>query len=256
MSGHSKWSTIKRQKGVADARRGQLFTKLGREITVAAREGGPDPGSNFRLRLAVQKARENNMPADNVERAIKRATGGADAAALAEATYEGYAPGGAAILVGALTDNRNRTVSEVRVTFARAGGSLGEAGCVAWLFENRGVITVPVQDQVAEDLALLAIDAGAEDVKVEEGDDTVEVYTGPADLEKVRRSLEERGVTIASAELSMVPKTSVSLGEKEAMQTLKLLDHLEELDDVQRVHSNADFPESVLAAYSGQAAAG
>lgn len=254
MSGHSKWSTIKRQKGVADARRGQLFTKLGREITVAAREGGPDPGSNFRLRLAMQKARENNMPADNVERAIKRATGGTDVAALAEATYEGYGPGGAAILVGALTDNRNRTVSEVRSIFARAGCSLGEAGCVGWLFESRGVVTVPVQDQAAEDVALLAIDAGAEDVKVE--DDVVEVYTGPADLEKIRRSLEEGGVTIASAELSMVPKSTVSLGEKEAVQTLRLLDHLEELDDVQRVYSNADFPESVLTAYSSQAAAG
>lgn len=254
MSGHSKWSTIKRQKGVTDARRGQLFTKLGREITVAARDGGPDPGSNFGLRLAMQKARENNMPSDNVERAIKRATGGTDAAVLAEVTYEGYGPGGAAILVGALTDNRNRTVSEVRATFSRAGYSLGEAGCVAWLFESRGVITVPVADQAAEDLALVAIDAGAEDVKVE--DDVVEVYTGPGDLEKVRRALEEGGVSIASAELSMVPKNTVALGEKEAVQTLRLLDHLEELDDVQRVHSNADFPDSALAAYSGQAAAG
>jgi YebC/PmpR family DNA-binding regulatory protein len=254
MSGHSKWSQIKRQKGAADARRGQLFTKLGREITVAARQGGPDPSANFRLRLAVQKARDNNMPADTIERAIKRGTGGTEGAALSEATYEGYGPGGAAILVEALTDNRNRTVSDVRATFARAGGSLGEAGCVAWIFESRGVVTIPVRDQEAEELALLAIDAGAEDVKVE--DDTVEVYSKPTELENVRRSLEEAGVTVASAEVSMVPKSTVSLGEREAEQTLKLLDRLEELDDVQRVHSNADFPDSVLAAYSGQAAAG
>ena len=254
MSGHSKWSTIKRQKGVADTRRGQLFTKLGREITVAARDGGPDPGVNYRLRLVIQKARDNNMPTDNIERAVKRGSGGPDAASLAEAMYEGYGPGGAAILVEALTDNRNRTVSEVRATFARAGGSLGEAGCVAWLFESRGAVTVPVQDQAADDLALLAIDAGAEDVKVE--DDVVEVYTGRGDLEKVRRSLEEAGVAVTSAELSMVAKSTVDLAEKEAVQTLRLLDHLEELDDVQRVHSNADFPDSALAAYSGQAAAG
>ncbi len=254
MSGHSKWSQIKRQKGVADARRGQLFTKLGREITVAAREGGPDSASNFRLRLAVQKARDNNMPADNIDRAIKRATGGADAATLSQAVLEGYGPGGAAILVETLTDNRNRTVADVRATFARAGGSLGEAGCVAWLFESKGVVTVPVQDQEAEDLALLAIDAGAEDVKVE--DDAVEVYMAAADLEKVRRALEEASVTVSSAEVSMVPKTMVSLGDKEAMQTLKLLERLEDLDDVPRAHCNVDFPDSVLAAFSGETAAG
>jgi YebC/PmpR family DNA-binding regulatory protein len=249
MSGHSKWAQIKRQKGVADSRRGQLFTKLGREVTVAARQGGPDAAANFRLRLAIQKARDSNMPADTIERAIKRATGGADAAALSEVNYEGYGPGGAAILVEALTDNRNRTVADVRATFSSAGGSLGETGCVAWLFESRGVVTVPVRDQAGDDLALLAIDAGAEDVKVE--DDAVEVHTQPADLENVRRSLEEAGVSVASAEISMVPKNTVSLGEKEAMQTLRLLDRLEELDDIQRVYSNADFPDSVLAAYTG-----
>jgi len=254
MSGHSKWAQIKRQKGVADSRRGQLFTKLGREISVAARQGGPDPAANFRLRLTIQKARDNNMPADNIDRAIKRGAGGADAAALSEVTYEGYGPGGAAILVETLTDNRNRTVADVRATFARAGGSLGEAGCVSWLFESKGVVTVPVQDQGGDDLALLAIDAGAEDVKVE--DDAVEVYTGPADLENVRRSLEEGGVTVASAEIAMVPKSTLALGEKEALQTLRLLDRLEELDDVQRVYSNADFPDSVLAAYGAQAAGG
>ena len=249
MSGHSKWAQIKRQKGVADTRRGQLFTKLGREITVVARQGGPDPTANFRLRLAIQKARDNNMPADNIDRAIKRGAGGAEGAALSEVNYEGYGPGGAAILLEALTDNRNRTVADVRATLARAGGSLGETGCVAWLFESRGVVTVPVHDQAADDLAMAAIDAGAEDVKVE--DDAVEVYTRPADLEGVRRSLEEAGVTVASAEISMVPKNTVSLGEKEALQTLRLLDRLEELDDIQRVYSNADFPDSVLADYTG-----
>jgi YebC/PmpR family DNA-binding regulatory protein len=169
-------------------------------------------------------------------------------------TYEGYGVGGAAILVETLTDNRNRTVADVRATFARAGGSLGEAGCVSWLFESKGVVTVPIQDQPGDDLALLAIDAGAEDVKVE--DDAVEVYTGPADLENVRRSLEDAGVTVASAEIAMVPKSTVGLGEKEAVQTLRLLDRLEELDDVQRVNSNGDFPDSALAAYGAQAAGG
>jgi len=249
MSGHSKWAQIKRQKGVTDSRRGQLFTKLGREITVVARQGGPDPTANFRLRLAIQRARDSNMPADNIDRAIKRGAGGPEGATLAEVNYEGYGPGGAAILMEALTDNRNRTVADVRATLTRAGGSLGETGCVAWLFESRGVVTVPVNDQAADDLAMAAIDAGAEDVKVE--DDAVEVYTRPADLENVRRSLEEAGVTVGSAEISMVPKNTVGLGEKEAVQTLRLLDRLEELDDIQRVYSNADFPDSALAAYSG-----
>src|SRR3989304_2134863 len=249
MSGHSKWAQTKKKRGAAAPRRGQLFTKLGREITVVARQGGPDPTANFRLPLAIQKARDNNMPADNIDRAIKKGAGGAEGAALSEVNYEGYGPGGAAILLEALTDNRNRTVAEVRATLARAGGSLGETGCVAWLFESRGVVTVPVHDQAADDLAMAAIDAGAEDVKVE--DDAVEVYTRPADLEGVRRSLEEAGITVASAEISMVPKNTVSLGDKEALQTLKLLDRLEELDDIQRVYSNADFPDSVLADYTG-----
>src|SRR3989337_2947874 len=160
MSGHSKWAQIKRQKGVTDSRRGQLFTKLGREITVVARQGGPDPTANFRLRLAIQRARDSNMPADNIDRAVKRGAGGTEGAALSEVNYEGYGPGGAAILVETLTDNRNRTVADVRATFARAGGSLGETGCVAWLFESRGVVAAPVHDKAADDLALLAIDAG------------------------------------------------------------------------------------------------
>lgn len=251
MSGHSKWSQIKRQKGVADARKGQLFTKLGREISVAARQGGPDPDTNFRLRLAVQKARDNNMPQDTIERAIKRATGDTETSSLTEAAYEGYGPGGTAILVEVLTDNRNRTVADVRNVFSKGGGSLGESGCVAWLFESRGLITVPVDDTQAQDVALAAIDAGAEDVKIEE--DAVEVYTKPENLEAVRLSLEDGGTPVSSAEVSRVAKSTVPLEEKEAVQTLKLLDKLEDLDDVSRVYSNADFPDSVLAAYSGQA---
>jgi YebC/PmpR family DNA-binding regulatory protein len=247
MSGHSKWAQIKRQKGVADARRGQLFTKLTREIIQAVRQGGSHPEANFRLRLAVQKARDNNMPLENIERAIKRGSGELGGATLAEMTLEGYGPGGAAILVQALSDNRNRTLQEVRNIFSRHSSSLGESGCVAWLFESRGLITVPTNDLNPEELALQAIDAGAEDVKVE--DDYVEIYTKPEELEKVREVLEENKLSIASAELSMVPKTMVELEERSALQTLKLLDKLEELDEVQHVSSNADFSDSILEKY-------
>jgi YebC/PmpR family DNA-binding regulatory protein len=249
MGGHSHWSQVKRQKGVADARRGQLFTKLGREITVASRQGGPDPNSNFRLRLAVQKARESNMPNDTIERAMKRGASGPDAAELIEATYEGYGPGGVAVLIDVVTDNRNRSVSEIRAAMGRAGGNLSEAGSVAWLFENKGIIAINAEDGGGEELALTAIDAGAEDVDVQ--DARLEVYTRAEDLEKVRQALQEQGVAIESAELSKVPKTTVNLGDKEALQTLKLLDKLEELDDVQSVHSNAEFPDEVLEAYTG-----
>jgi len=251
MGGHSHWSQVKRQKGASDAKRGQIFTKLGREITVAAREGGGDPAMNPRLRLALAKAREFNMPADTIERAIKRGTGQLDdAKAFVEATFEGYGPGGVAILVDALTDNRNRTVSDVRMAFSRAGGSLGESGSVAWQFESRGVVLVDASEADPEEVALAAIDAGAEDVKIEEG--RVEVYTAPTDVEKVRRSLEEAGVAVASAELSMVAKSTIALNEKQAAQVLKLLDTLESLDDVQRVYSNGDFPDSVLLEYASR----
>lgn len=249
MGGHSHWSQVKRQKGAADARRGQLFTKLGRELTVAARQGGADPDANFRLRLAVQRARENNMPNDTIDRAIKRGAGGPDAAELIEATYEGYGPGGVAVLIDVVTDNRNRTVSDIRATMGRAGGNLSEAGSVAWLFESKGLIAVDAADGNGEDLALTAIDAGAEDVDIQDG--RLEVYTRAEDLEKVRQALQEQGVAIESAELTKVPKTTINLGDKEALQALKLLDKLEELDDVQRVHSNAEFPDEVLAAYTG-----
>ena len=249
MGGHSHWSQVKRQKGAADARRGQVFTKLGREISVAARQGGPDPDANFRLRLAVQKARDNNMPNDTIERAIKRGGSGSEGAELAEATYEGYGPGGIAILVEVMTDNRNRSVSDIRTTFSRHAGNLGEAGCVAWLFESKGVILVDAPESEREELALVAIDAGAEDVDIE--GERAEIHTKAEDLEKVRRALEEQSITVESAELTKVPKSTINLAEKEALQSLKLLDKLEELDDVQRVHSNAEFPDEVIAAYSG-----
>jgi YebC/PmpR family DNA-binding regulatory protein len=247
MSGHSKWSQIKRQKGVTDARRGQLFTKLAREIIVAVREGGSNPEGNFRLRLAVQKARDSSMPLDNIERAIKRGSGHTEGASLAEMVLEGYGPNGVAILVTALSDNRNRTLQDVRNIFTRHSGNLGESGCVAWLFDSRGVITLDTNAQDAEELALTAIDAGAEDVRIE--NNYIEVYTKPAELEKVREALGQKNVPIAAAELSMIPKSIVELEEKAALQTLKLLDRLEELDEVQHVSSNADFSDAILEKY-------
>ena len=250
MSGHSKWSSIKHQKGVADARRGQLFTKLTREIIVTVRQGGSNPESNFRLRLAIQRARDNSMPSDNIERAIKRGSGTVEGAALIEMVLEGYGPSGTAILVQALTDNRNRTLQEVRNIFSRSGCSLGANGCVAWLFESKGLITVETNNLDAEELALQAIEAGAEDVNVE--NDYVEVYTKPEELEVVRRALEQKNLPIALSELSMLPKTTIELEEKAALQTLKLLDKLEEMDDVQHVFSNADFSNSILEKYRAQ----
>lgn len=250
MSGHSKWSSIKHQKGVTDARRGQLFTKLTREIIIAVREGGNNPEINFRLRLAMQKARDNNMPHDNVDRAIKRGSGDLGGAILIELVLEGYGASGTAILVQALSDNRNRTVQEVRNIFSRNGGSLGENGCVAWLFDSKGVVIVKTDGSDADELALYAIDAGAEDVKVET--DYVEIYTSPGELEAVRTAMEQKNLTIASAELSMVPKSLVQLDEKAAIQTLRLLDKLEDMDEVQTVSSNADFSEEVIEKYQSQ----
>jgi len=243
MSGHSKWANIKRQKGAADAKRGQLFTKLAREIIVAVRQGGTNLDSNFQLRLAVQKARDNNMPSENIERAIKRGSGETGAAVLTETRFEGYGPSGIAVLVEALTDNRNRTVQDVRRLFTHHGGNLGESGCVSWLFESRGVITVESNASDAEGIVLRAIDAGAEDVKPENG--YVEIYTQPQDLEKVRKVIEEKEHVI-SAELSLAPKTTVLLEESKAVQALNFLDELEGLDDVQRVFSNMDFSEATL----------
>ena len=251
MSGHSKWSSIKHQKGVTDAKRGQLFTKLTREIIVAVRQGGSNPEANFRLRLAIQKARDSSMPMDNIERAIKRGSGTFEGASLVEMVLEGYGPGGVAILVQALSDNRNRTSQDIRNMFSRSGGSLGESGCVAWLFDLKGLITVETNNLDAEELALQAIDAGAEDVKIENA--YIEIYTKPEELEIVRAALaKQEKLSITSAELSMMPKTIAKLEEKAALQTLKLLDKLEEIDDVQHVFSNVDFSDSTLEKYKAQ----
>lgn len=247
MAGHSKWAQIKRQKGVADARRGNLFTKLSREIELAVRQGGSDPKTNFHLRLAIQKAKDNNMPQENIERAIKRGMGCVEGEKLVPLTLEGYGPKGVAILIEALTDNRNRTIQEIRNTLTRAGGSLGESGSVYWLFEQKGVITIDISGGLAEQIALEAIDAGAEDVKIEKS--FVEIYTQSQDLEKVRKALEEKGYPITAAEISLVPKTVIPLDKESSLATLKLLDKLEELNEVQRLYSNADFTEEALEIY-------
>ena len=251
MSGHSKWSTIKRAKGAADAKRGALFTKLARNISLAAKEGGGgDPDMNFRLRIAIDQAKSNNMPQDSITRAVRRGTGesGEGMVDLSAVTYEGYAPGGGAILVQALTDNRNRTASEVRSAFNKGGGNLGEAGCVAWNFDSRGVITLEIDDEdTAEELSLAAIDAEADDVKFEDG--ILEVYTAPENLLSVKSALEGEGAEPSSADIAMVPKTVVPLENKAAEQTLRLLDILEDLDDVQKAYTNADFPAEALERY-------
>ena len=249
MSGHSKWSTIKRQKGVADAKRGTLFTKMSKEIEAAARSGDPDPTVNFKLRLSIQKARDHNMPVENIERAIKRASGELGGVRPTEHHYEGYGPSGTAILIEVLTDNKNRTTAEVRNVFSRGGGNLGENGCVTWIFQPKGSIIVEASGN-ADDLALLAIDAGAEDVK-QEGD-TLEIQTAPEQLEAVRKKLEAQKIKITSAELTRIPQNMVALDKKAAIQALKLMDKLEELDDVQRVYTNADFPDDAIAEYSSQ----
>ncbi len=253
MSGHSKWHQIRRQKGVNDTKRGALFTRLGREIVVAVREGGGgDPDANFRLRMAVQRARDANMPMDNIDRTIKRALGGGEGTQLDELVYEGYAPGGAAIMVQAVTDNRNRTAAEIRTTFSKNGGNLGESGCVDWIFENKGVIEVALNGQDTDDLTLEVIDAGAEDVEeYGDGDETLIVYTDPAQVQAVREALESKKLTVTRAETQLVPKTKIDLGEKEALQALRLIDRLEELDDVMNVYTNAQIADEYAERYAG-----
>src|SRR5919108_1062340 len=247
MSGHSKWSQIKRQKGANDAKRGALFTKIAREISVAARQGGADPDANYRLRLAVDKARRPpiNMPADNIKRAIERAAGGGEGEQYEEIVYEGYGPGGVAVLVEAATDNRNRTAAEVRSIFSKSGGQLAGSGAVAWQFEPRGLITVGRDGSDADEVALLAIDAGAEDVDTDA--DPIEIFTTPHDVERVRQELEKAGVAIDGAESTMVAKTSVELDDARARQNLRLVEQLEDLEDVQRVTANFDIPEEIFA---------
>jgi len=247
VSGHSKWSSIKHKKGAADAKRGQLFSKLSRAIIVAAREGGPDPEGNATLATAIQKARDNSMPKDNIERAIARGTGaGADGEAYETVTYEGYGPNGVAVLVEAVTDNRNRTAADVRHTFAKNDGNLGTSGAVGWLFERKGVILVP-DSAAEEDVMLAAADGGAEDVSVEGS--SYEVISAPDDLQAVRAALEEAGIEVESAELTMLPKTTVQIDdEAAARKLLRLMDALEENDDVQDVYANFDIPEGILEA--------
>jgi len=250
MSGHSKWSTIKRQKGANDAKRGALFTKVAREIAVAARLGGGDPDGNYRLRLAIEKARQVNMPQDNIKRTIEKATGGGDGEQFEEIVYEGYGPGGVAVLVEAQTDNRNRTAAEVRSMFTKAGGQLAGSGAVAWQFEPRGLITITRNGIDADEVALAAIDAGAEDVDTDDAE-TVEIYTAPNDLERVRSTLEDSGIPVESAESAMIAKQTVELDESKARQALRLVEQLEDLDDVSRVTANFDIPEELFAEVAG-----
>ncbi len=246
MSGHSKWSTIKRKKGAADAKRGALFGKLSKAITIAAREGGGDPDMNPALGMAVQKAKEGNMPNDNIQRAIDKGTGaGADAAMIERITYEGYAPGGVAVLVEVLTDNRNRAASDVRYVFSKNGGKLGTTGSVSYLFERKGVILVPKDGVDEDELMELALEAGAEDVEVSESD--YRVVTAPEDFAAVRGSLVEAGVAFDNAEITMQPQNSINLDASTAKQTLRLIDALEENDDVQEVYANFDISDEVMA---------
>jgi YebC/PmpR family DNA-binding regulatory protein len=237
---------------VNDARRGQLFTRLGREIVVAVREGGSgDINANYRLRMAVQRARDANMPMENIERTIKRALGGGEGSSLEEITYEGYGPGGTAMLVQTMTENRNRTVAEVRNAFSRNGGNLGENGCVDWLFEATGIIEVELAGKDVDELTLEAIDLGATDVETVSADDEVlTIYTEPTDLERIRQALEAKKYRVVKAESTMLPKTKVELtDEKTAHQLMRLVEKLEDLDDVQNVYTNADFPEAFAASY-------
>ena len=220
-----------------------MFTKLTREIIIATRQGGPSPEGNFRLRLAVQKARDNNMPKDNIENAIKKGSGAAEGTTFTEMVMEGYGPSGVAVMLEAMTDNRNRTVAEIRSTFIKNNGSLGENGSVAWMFENKGVITVDTTGIDPDELSLYAIDAGASDVKEEKG--LLEIYTEPKEFENVKLAIEKRRKPI-SAEVTMIPQNTVSLREKEALQTVKLLEKLEELDDVQRVFSNLEYSDALI----------
>jgi len=244
MSGHSKWSTIKHKKGAADARRGKIFTKLIKEITVAARMGGGDPAGNPRLRQAIAAAKAENMPKENIERAIKKGTGELPGVAYEEATFEGYGPGGVAVLVDVLSDNRKRTVADIRHLFAKNGGSLGEAGCVSWMFEKKGLIVFDKKDVNEEQLMMTALDAGAKDIR--ETDKEYEVITDPADWEEVKKKLESSNLKPLYAEISMIPQSTIRLGGKEAQQMIRLMESLEDSDDVQKVYANFDIADDEM----------
>ena len=249
MSGHSKWANIKHKKGKADALKGQVFTKLGRELIVAVKMGGgPNPDANFRLKIAVQKAKAANMPNDNIQRAIQKAAGEQDANNYEELVYEGYGPGGVAIMISILTDNRNRTAGDIRHIFAKNGGNMGETGCVGWMFKQKGVLTIEKEtlSLSEDDLLLLALDKGAEDVKTDD-EDVIDIFTDPADFQSVKEGLEEEGIEFSSAEVSMIPDTTVEVTDPEQARLLvRLMDYLDEHDDVQNTYTNFDIPEEIL----------
>jgi YebC/PmpR family DNA-binding regulatory protein len=251
MSGHSKWSTIKHKKAATDARRGKLFTRLAREVTIAAREGGSNSDTNFSLRLAVDKARAANMPKENIERAIKRGTGELKGEDLAEVMYEGYAPNGVALLVKVLTDNKNRTVSEVRRILTRQGGTMADAGAVAWQFERKGYIAIAPNGMDQNTIFEIAVEAGAEDVVF--GDDMIEIYVDPENFQAVRQALQEAGIQFETTELAMIPKTTMQLAEKETLQVMGIIDALEELDDVQQIYSNLNISDEAMTKYEAAA---
>ena len=244
MSGHSKWATIRRKKGALDAKRGKLFTKLIKELTIAAREGGGDPSGNPRLRLAVDNAKAANMPADNIERAIKKATGELEGTTISELTYEGYGPGGIALLVEVATDNKNRTVAEVRHLFSKHGGNMGESGSVAWMFEKKGVISLPKQNKSEDEVMEIVLNAGAEDLQTE--DEFFEIQTDVESFEAVRKALLDNDLTLDNASLQWIAKNTVNVAGENAEKMMKLIEGLEDCDDVQNVFSNADFDEEFI----------
>ncbi|MGI6145355.1 MAG: YebC/PmpR family DNA-binding transcriptional regulator [Clostridia bacterium] len=248
MAGHSKWANIKHKKGKQDAIKGKLFTKVGRELIVAARMGGGNPDTNFRLKVAIQKAKSVNMPNDNIQRAIQKGIGATDSDNFEELTYEGYGPGGSAIMINVLTDNRNRTAGEIRHIFSKNGGNMGETGCVSWMFKQKGLLVLNREDiKISEDdLILLALDKGAEDVNFDD-DEEIEIYTDPSDFQNVKEGLEEEGLEFASAEISMIPDTTVQITDPEqARLLLRLLNTLEEHDDVQNTFTNLEIPEEIM----------
>lgn len=252
MSGHSKWANIKHRKSAQDAKRGQLFSKLAREITVAAKIGGGNPDNNVRLRAAIERAREANMPAENIERAIKRGTGELEGVNYEEVLYEGYGPGGVAILVSVLTDNKNRTAAEMRKIFSKFGGSLGSSGSVSWMFEKKGYISVDASKYSEDQIMEISLESGAEDVKKE--GDVISIYTPVEEFSNVLKALKDRGIEIKVSEISMIPKTTTSVDDETAIKVLKLLEEIENNDDVQSVSSNLDASDSVFEKFSKEVA--
>lgn len=247
MAGHSKWANIKHRKAKQDAQKGKVFTKLAREIIVAAKQGGADPDANFRLRIAVDKAKAANMPNDNINRAIQKGVGGGEADNYEEVVYEGYGPGGVAVTLNIMTDNRNRTAGEIRHLFSKNGGNMGETGCVSWMFDRKGYLTIDKENVNfnEDEMLLIGLEAGAEDIKIE--DDIIEVYTAPEDFEKVKNNLEQRGIKFSDAEISMIPQNTVEVTDLEqAKKILRLMDALEEHDDVQNLYANFNISDKII----------